>query len=65
MNNINAKQMKARIDAKLSHHYGVKPEVADNEHIYKALVLVIRDILFEARKDFADKNDKNGGKRVY
>ena len=65
MNNINAKQMKALIDAKLSHHYGLKPEDADNEHIYKALVLVIRDILFEARKDFADKYDKNGGKRVY
>ena len=42
MNNINAKQMKALIDAKLSHHYGLKPEDADNDHIYKALVLVIR-----------------------
>ena len=65
MNNLNAKQMKSLIDAKLSHHYGLKPEDADNEHIYKAIVLVVRDMLFEARKEFADKNDKNGGKRVY
>jgi starch phosphorylase len=65
MNNLNAKQMKSLIDAKLSHHYGLKPEDADNDHIYKAIVLVVRDILFEARKEFADKYDKNNGKRVY
>ena len=65
MTNVNAKQMKALIDAKLSHHYGLKTEDADDEHIYKAIVLVVRDMLFEARKEFADKYDKNGGKRVY
>ena len=65
MNNLNAKQMKSLIDAKLSHHYGLKPEDADNDHIYKAIVLVVRDILFEARKEFADKYDKKNGKRVY
>ena len=65
MNNLNAKQMKSLIDSKLSHHYGLKPEDADNEHIYKAIVLVVRDILFEARKDFVAKCEKNHGKRVY
>ena len=65
MNNLNAKQMKSLIDSKLSHHYGLKPEDADNEHIYKAIVLVVRDILFEARKDFVAKCEKNHCKRVY
>ncbi len=65
MTNMNAKQMKTLIDSKLSHHYGLEPEDADNEHIYKAIVLVVRDILFEARKEFADRYDRNNGKRVY
>ncbi len=62
---MNSKQIKFLIDAKLSHHFGLKPEEADDEHIYKALVLVIRDILFESRKDFSNKYDKANGKRVY
>ncbi len=62
---LTQKQIKEMIDAKLSHHFGLTPADADEEHIYKALVLAIRDILIESRSQFAKGKKENGGKRVY
>lgn len=62
---LTQKQIKELIDAKLSHHFGLLPEDADEEHIYKALVLGIRDILIENRSQFAKAKKASGGKRVY
>ena len=62
---MTAAQMKALIDLKLSHNFGLSPAEADEEHIYKAVVLVIRDILYEDRKAFSAENDRKDGKRVY
>lgn len=62
---INQKQMKALVDMKLSHHFGLTPEDADPEHIYKALVLTVRDMLLESRAKFCRQVEQSGGKRIY
>ena len=59
------KQIKELIDLKLSHNFGLMPEDADEEHIYKAVALVVRDIMLESRAKFSKSVEQKGGKRVY
>ena len=46
------KQAKEMIESKLSHFFGVTPEEATYEHYYKAVALIVRDMLVNGRKDF-------------
>ena len=41
------------IIAKLSHNFGVTPADATDEHYYKAVALVLRDIMRVQQKNFA------------
>ncbi|MBE6754633.1 MAG: glycogen/starch/alpha-glucan phosphorylase [Ruminococcaceae bacterium] len=59
------KQFKELLDSKLSHTFGLSPEDADVEHIYKALALVVRDMLQQHRIDFTKGVDAKNGKRIY
>ncbi len=62
---LTQKQIKDMIDTNLSHHFGLLPEDADEEHVYKALALGIRDIMIDARSKFSKSTEAKGGKRVY
>ena len=53
------------IIAKLSHNFGVTPIDATDEHYYKAVALVVCDILREQYKNFSAETEKQGSKRVY
>ena len=59
------KQAKEMIEAKLSHFFGVSPEEATYEHYYKAIALIIRDIMVNGRKDFYERYKKSDSKKVY
>ena len=63
--NHTTKHLKTLVDQKLSHHYGLTPEDTDDDHVYKALVLAVRDMLMEKRNLFTEKVEKKEGKRVY
>ncbi len=65
MATLSTAQLKALIDQKLSHNFGLSAEEADEEHVYKAVILVVRDMLYEARKKFSNETDKKNGKRIY
>ena len=39
-----------QIRGKLSRYYGVSPEEASSEQLYKAVVMIVKDILLEKRK---------------
>jgi len=56
---------KENLCSKLSRYYGVSPEEATPEQVYKAAVLTVRDILTTKRKDFSRKVKQEGSKRVY
>ena len=57
-------QAKAQIEAKLSHFMGVSPEEASNEHYYRALALILRDLMNTGRKEFVRESDKAGKKKI-
>ena len=53
------------IIAKLSHNFGVSPADATYEHYYKAVALMLRDIMRQNHKDFVAAAEKQNSKTVY
>lgn len=54
-----------RIVSNLSHSFGVTMQEATDEHIYKALALVVRELLVRGQKDFSKRAAEQGAKAVY
>ena len=53
------------IGQKLTHNYGVAPTKAADEHIYKASVLALLDLMSERRAAFREETSKQESKMVY
>ena len=53
------------IVSKLSHNFGVTPADATDEHYYKAVALVVNDILRKQYKEFTAQSEKQNSKQVY
>ena len=62
LNNIDIKEV---LQDKLSRYFGISPEEADKEQVYKATVLTVRDILTQRRKIYNSKIKETGSKRIY
>ncbi len=62
---ITEKEVKDAIKGKLSRYFGVAPAEASKDQIYKAVVMVVRDILLEKRQQFHKKIKAKRAKRVY
>lgn len=58
-------QAKQLLESKLSHFIGVNPEEATNEQYYKAVSLIVRDLMSQGRTDFSNQAKEKGTKRVY
>ncbi len=55
-----------QIKSKLARYYGVTPEEATSEQLYKAVVMIVKDILLEKRKSYHyTLKESENGKRVY
>ena len=63
--NITEKEVQLLIQGKLSRYFGVSPKEASKDHIYKAVVMSVRDILLEKRQQFHKVMKSKKGKRVY
>lgn len=63
--NITDKEVQMLIRGKLSRYFGVSPNEASKEQIYKAVVMSVRDILLEKRQQFHKVMKSKKGKRVY
>ncbi|MBR2377187.1 MAG: glycogen/starch/alpha-glucan phosphorylase [Clostridia bacterium] len=59
------KEAKEIISGKLSRYFGITLSEANNEQLYKAVAMTVRDILLEKRKSYHDKLKESKGKRVY
>lgn len=64
-NSLSTETFKNLLIKKLSHNFGVTPKEATYLHIYNAMVLVIKDMLLEKRKEFTDIASENKQKQVY
>ncbi len=62
---ITAKYHQKEIEKKLSHNFGVTPEVASDELFYKAAVSVLMDIMREKRTEFKKLAAEKQAKTVY
>lgn len=62
---LTKKKAKELIEAKLSHFMGVSPEEATNEQYYKAIALILRELMSEGRAEFNKTAKKEGTKKVY
>ena len=58
-------KIRQEIEGKLSRYYGVLPSEATRDQFYKAVVMTVRDILLEKRKNFHKKVKQEKAKRVY
>ena len=59
------KEAKELIYNKLSHFFGVTPEEATYEHYYKAIALILRDMMMQGRKEFHNESKTADSKKVY
>ncbi|MGN0519892.1 MAG: glycogen/starch/alpha-glucan phosphorylase [Candidatus Fimenecus sp.] len=62
---LSKKKAKELLTAKLSHFMGVTPEEATDEQYYKAIALIIRDMMSAGRAEFSEEAAKAGTKKVY
>ncbi|MBQ9880411.1 MAG: glycogen/starch/alpha-glucan phosphorylase [Clostridia bacterium] len=62
---LTKKKAKELIENKLLHYFGISPKNATYEHFYRAVSMIIRDMMASGRADFTAKAEKNGAKRVY
>lgn len=62
---LSKKKAKELLSAKLSHFMGVTPAEATNEQYYKAIALIVRDMMSAGRAEFTETAAKAGTKRVY
>ena len=50
---LTKKQAKELVESKLSHFIGVNPDEATNEQFYKAISLIVRDMMSQGRAEFS------------
>ncbi len=62
---INEVAIAEALKSKLARYFGVKPEEADAEQMYKATLMSVKDILTEKRQVFHEKAKKQRPKKVY
>ncbi|MCH5147361.1 MAG: glycogen/starch/alpha-glucan phosphorylase [Clostridiales bacterium] len=62
---ITEKEVKEQIKGKLARYFGVAPGEASKDQIYKAVVMVVRDILLQKRVQFNKKVRAKRAKKVY
>lgn len=62
---LTKKEAKELITNKLSHFFGVTPDEATYEHYYKAIALILREMMMQGRKEFHNESKKSDSKKVY
>ena len=62
---LTKEDVRVALESKLSRYFGVKPEEASEEQIYKATVLTVKDILTQKRSAFKQKTKAQKAKRIY
>ena len=58
-------QAKELISAKLSHFFGVSTEEATDEQYYKAVALIVKDLMHDGLRESRKKADESDSKRIY
>jgi starch phosphorylase len=62
---LTKKEAKDLITNKLSHFFGVSPDEATYEHYYKAIALILKDMMMQGRKEFHNESKTSDSKKIY
>ncbi len=62
---ITKKQLEEMLSSKLSHFFGVSPKDATDDQFYRALSIIVRDMVRDSRREFDKKSLEQGQKKVY
>lgn len=62
---LTKKEASELITGKLSHFFGVSPEEATYEQFYKAVAMIVRDMMSEGQREFETKANTENTKHVY
>ncbi len=65
MKKMTVAQAKKAISDKLSHFFGVDPKTATNEQYYKAVAMIVRDMLSKMHSDFRNAAKEQNTKEIY
>lgn len=55
---LSKEQANKLMTAKLSHFFGVTPQEASYEQFYKAIAMIVRDMMSDGRTEFEEKADQ-------
>lgn len=62
---LTKKQAKELISGKLSHYFGVTPSEATDEQYYKAVALIVRELMHEGVREFRAEANEADSKKIY
>ena len=62
---LTKKQAKELISSKLSHYFGVTTEEATDEQYYKAVALIVRELMKDGLREFRKEADNVNSKKIY
>ncbi len=62
---LTKKQAKDLISGKLSHYFGVSTQEATDEQYYKAVALVVRELMHSGLREFRSEADNVNSKKIY
>ena len=62
---LTKKQAKDLISGKLSHYFGVSTQEATDEQYYKAVALVVRELMHEGVREFRAEANNANSKKIY
>ena len=62
---LTKKQAKDLISGKLSHYFGVSTQEATDEQYYKAVALIVREMMHEGLREFRAEERKTNTKKIY
>ncbi len=62
---LTKKQAKEMLENRLLHFFGVSTTNATNEQYYRAIAMILRDMMTEGRGETVKKSDESGKKNVY
>lgn len=63
--NIDSRLINLLVDEEISRYWNIEPKNASADQIYRALSVVIRDMLLDKRNQFINKTNKKAEKQVY
>ena len=65
MKKMTVSQAKKAIRDKLSHFFGVAPEIATDGQYYKAVAMIVRDMLSQMNSEFRSEAEGQDSKEIY